>query len=125
MLNYKEKLLLLAIWLVSVLVSGQGARLLSFPVSTVRLLDSPFRVAQQTDMAYVLALDPDRLLAPYRASAGLPPLAENYGNRVNIGLNAHIGGHCLSALASMAAATGDARVQQRLTYMLDQLELCQ
>ena len=65
MLNYKEKLLLLAFWLVPVLVSGQGARLLSFPVSTVRLLDSPFRVAQQTDMAYVLALDPDRLLAPY------------------------------------------------------------
>jgi len=56
---------------------------------------------------------------------GNPPLAENYGNWENTGLNAHIGGHCLSVLASMAAATSDARVQQRLTCMLDQLELCQ
>ncbi|MFC6225789.1 beta-L-arabinofuranosidase domain-containing protein [Hymenobacter artigasi] len=118
-------MLLLAIWLAPSLGAGQAARLQSFPVSAVRLLDSPFRVAQQTDMAYMLALDPDRLLAPYRASAGLPPQAENYGNWENTGLDGHIGGHYLSALAYMVAATGDARVQQRLTYMLDQLELCQ
>lgn len=125
MLSNKGKLLLLAIWLTPALGSGQAARLQSFPVSAVRLLDSPFRVAQQTDMAYLLALYPDRLLAPYRASAGRPPQAENYGNWENTGLDGHMGGHYLSALAYMAAATGDARVQQRLTYMLDQMEICQ
>ena len=75
----KEKFLLLAIWLAPALSSGQSVKLQSFPVSAVRLLDSPFREAQQTDQAYMLSLNPDRLLAPYLASAGLPPKALRFG----------------------------------------------
>jgi hypothetical protein len=37
------------------------APLQEFPLSAVQLLDSPFRAAQQTDKAYIMA--PDRLLA--------------------------------------------------------------
>ncbi|WP_218779770.1 glycoside hydrolase family 127 protein [Hymenobacter crusticola] len=107
------------------LSSGQSTGLQSFPVSAVRLLDSPFREAQQTDLAYMLALNPDRLLAPYLAAAGLPPKAENYGNWENTGLDGHTGGHYLSALAYMYAATGNEQVHQRLTYFIDQLEICQ
>jgi DUF1680 family protein len=121
----KGKFLLLAMWLAPALGSSQTVKLQSFPVSAVRLLDSPFREAQQTDMSYMLSLNPDRLLAPYLASAGLPPKAERYGNWENTGLDGHMGGHYLSALAYMYAATGDAQVQQRLTYMIDQLEACQ
>jgi DUF1680 family protein len=104
---------------------GQQATLQSFPLSAVQLLDSPFRVAQQTDKTYLLALDPDRLLAPYLAEAGLPTKAERYGNWENTGLDGHMGGHYLSALAYMYAATGDAQVQQRLTYSVEQLARCQ
>ena len=100
-------------------------KLQNFPVSAVRLSGSPFQEAQQTDLAYMLALDPDRLLAPYLAAAGLPPKAENYGNWENTGLDGHMGGHYLSALAYMYAATGNKQVQQRLTYFIDQLEICQ
>ncbi|TPG72483.1 glycosyl hydrolase [Hymenobacter nivis] len=125
MLMNKGKWLLCGLWLAPALGWGQAGPLQSFPVAAVRLLDGPFREAQQTDLTYMLALNPDRLLAPYRAAAGLPPQAENYGNWENTGLDGHMGGHYLSALAYMAAATGDARVQQRLNYMLDQLELCQ
>jgi DUF1680 family protein len=121
----KGKFLLLAILLAPALGSGQAVKLQSFPVSAVRLLDSPFREAQQTDQVYMLALNSDRLLAPYLASAGLPSKAERYGNWENTGLDGHMGGHYLSALAYMYAATGDAQVQQRLTYMIDQLEACQ
>lgn len=121
----KEKFLLLAIWLAPALGSGQSVKLQSFPVSAVRLLDSPFQEAQQTDQAYMLSLNPDRLLAPYLASAGLPPKAERYGNWENTGLDGHMGGHYLSAVAYMYAATGNEQVQQRLTYMIDQLEACQ
>jgi hypothetical protein len=39
------------------------APLQEFPLSAVQLLDSPFRAAQQTDKAYIMALAPDRLLA--------------------------------------------------------------
>lgn len=111
--------------LLPILGSSQAAPVQSFPLSSVALLDSPFREAQQTDRAYVMALDPNRLLAPFQLSAGLPPKAERYGNWENTGLDGHVGGHYLSALALLYAATGDKEVQQRLTYMIDQLELCQ
>jgi DUF1680 family protein len=112
-------------WLAPALSLGQTVKLQSFPVSAVRLLGSPFQEAQQTDLRYLLALNPDRLLAPYLAAAGLPPKAENYGNWENTGLDGHMGGHYLSALAYMYAATGNEQVHQQLTYFIDQLETCQ
>lgn len=125
MLTTKGKFLLLTLATLPALACGQAVKLQSFPVADVRLLASPFQEAQQTDLAYLLALNPDRLLAPYLASAGLPPKAERYGNWENTGLDGHMGGHYLSALAYMYAATGDAQVQQRLKYMVDQLDACQ
>jgi len=50
-----------------------------FPLSAVKLLDGPFRRAMETDKAYLLRLDPDRLLAGFRREAGLPRRAEPYG----------------------------------------------
>ena len=104
---------------------GQPAPLQRFSAGAVQLLPGPFQQAQQTDKAYLLALDPDRLLVPYRLEAGLPSKAERYGNWENTGLDGHIGGHYLSALALMYAATHDAQVQQRLTYMVEELNRCQ
>ncbi|UOG77561.1 glycoside hydrolase family 127 protein (plasmid) [Hymenobacter tibetensis] len=121
----KRNFLLFSTCLLPLLSSGQTTALQSFPVSAVHLLESPFQQAQQTDKAYMLALNPDRLLAPYQAEAGIQPKAERYGNWENTGLDGHIGGHYLSALALMYAATGDAQVQQRLTYMIDALDACQ
>lgn len=106
-------------------VSGQSAKLESFPLSSVRLLESPFKVAQQTDLKYILSLDADRLLAPYFKEAGLQTKAINYPNWENTGLDGHIGGHYISALAEMYAATGNQKIKQRLDYMLDGLEKCQ
>ena len=51
-----------------------------FPLGEVRLLDSPFKQAQERDLQYMLKLEPDRLLAPFRREAGLPKKAEPYGN---------------------------------------------
>ena len=42
------------------------------------LLESPFREAQQTDRAYILALGPGRLLTPFRLATSSKP--ERYGN---------------------------------------------
>lgn len=103
----------------------QPVPLASFPLSAVQLLDSPFLAAQQTDKTYLLALNPDRLLAPYQLEAGLPTKARRYPNWEDTGLDGHIGGHYLSALALMYAATGDEQVHQRLTYAVDQLARCQ
>jgi len=104
---------------------SQTGTIETFPLSSVTLLESPFRQAQQTDMTYMLALDPDRLLAPYLREAGITPKAESYGNWENTGLDGHIGGHYLTALSLMYAATGNKELLQRLNYMIDQLDACQ
>ena len=97
----------------------------SFPVSDVRLTGGPFKHAEDMDIRYLLALDPDRLLAPYMKEAGLTPKADNYTNWENTGLDGHIGGHYLSALSFMYAATGNSEIKTRLDYMLAELKRCQ
>ncbi len=97
----------------------------SFPLTAVRLLDGPFRTAQDADVRYVLALDPDRLCVPYLREAGLEPEVDGYGNWEGDGMGGHIGGHYLSACAQLWAATGDDRLRDRLDHVLDVLERCQ
>ncbi|WP_207433100.1 glycoside hydrolase family 127 protein [Sabulibacter ruber] len=115
----------LAVALLPVLGYAQTSKLQTFPLSSVRLLESPFRQAQQTDLSYILALDVDRLLAPFQKEAGIRPKAENYGNWENTGLDGHIGGHYLSAMALMYASTQNPELLRRINYMVDQLEACQ
>ena len=97
----------------------------TFPLNDVRLTQSPFKHAEDLDVRYLLGLDPDRLLAPYLKGAGLEPKADNYTNWENTGLDGHIGGHYVSALSYMYAATGDEEIKQRLDYMLSELKRAQ
>ncbi|MCL1088793.1 glycoside hydrolase family 127 protein [Shewanella profunda] len=97
----------------------------AIPLNDVRITAGPFLQAQQTDLDYIMSMDPERLLAPYRKDAGITTTAENYPNWEDTGLDGHIGGHYLSALALMYAATGDKAVLERLNYMVAELEKCQ
>ncbi|HJV99614.1 MAG TPA: beta-L-arabinofuranosidase domain-containing protein [Arthrobacter sp.] len=97
----------------------------SFPLSSVRLLPGDFKNAQDVDLRYLLSLDADRLLAPFRREAGLPVAAPGYGGWEADGLDGHIGGHYLSACAQLFAATGDPRIRERLDYVLAVLAECQ
>ncbi len=105
--------------------ASTGPEVMNFPLQDVRLLDSPFKQAQELDKAYILALDPDRLLAPYLREAGLPPKSVSYTNWENTGLDGHIGGHYLTALSLMYAATGEEELMRRLEYMISELKRCQ
>ena len=96
-----------------------------FPLQDVKLLESPFLQAQQTDLHYIMAMEPDRLLAPFLREAGLTPKAPSYTNWENTGLDGHIGGHYISALSMMYAATGDTAIYRRLNYMLNELHRAQ
>lgn len=99
-----------------------------FPLASVRLLKSPFTAAVTANQEYLLALDPDRLLAPFRREAGLQPRKPSYGNWESSGLDGHTAGHYLSALADMIASGNDTKegeFRRRLNYMVDELELCQ
>lgn len=103
----------------------ETAKLKTFPLQDVRLLPGVFRDAQNTDLKYMMQLVPDRLLSPYLREAGLTPKAPSYTNWENTGLDGHIGGHYLSALAMMYASTGNQQVLQRLNYMIAELKKCQ
>lgn len=96
-----------------------------FPLRDVRLGPSPFLDAQTTDLNYLMAMEPDRLLAPFLREAGLQPKQPSYGNWESSGLDGHMGGHYLSALALMYASTGDAEVKRRLDYCIAELKRAQ
>ena len=96
-----------------------------FPLSDVRLTSSPFLDAQNTDLHYLLELEPDKLLAPFLREAGLPLKKESYGNWESSGLDGHLGGHYLTALSLMYASTRDAEVLKRLNYFVAELKRCQ
>ncbi|HEX8954658.1 MAG TPA: glycoside hydrolase family 127 protein [Burkholderiaceae bacterium] len=105
--------------------AAQAEPLTLFPLQDVRLGPGPFLDAQRTDRRYLMALDPDRLLAPFRREAGLPQIKPSYGNWESGGLDGHMGGHYLSALSLMVAATGDKAVLARLNYFVAELKKCQ
>ena len=120
--------LIFSIMLCSLFCSGKAQNrqaLTYFHLEDVRLLESPFLQAQQTDLKYIMAMNPDRLLAPYLREAGLTPKAPSYTNWENTGLDGHIGGHYLSALSLMYASTGNTDLLQRLDYMLHELHRAQ
>ncbi len=99
----------------------------TFPLRSVRLLDGPFTAAVKANREYILDLDPDRLLAPFRREAGLEPRKPSYGNWESGGLDGHTAGHYLAALANMIASGNDpdGQLAKRLDYMLDELAICQ
>jgi len=102
-----------------------GAGLETFRLQEVQLLPGIFKDAETTDLNYMLAMVPDRLLAPYLREAGLTPKAPSYTNWENTGLDGHMGGHYLSALATMYASNGNKEVLVRLNYMISELKRCQ
>ncbi len=65
------------------------------------------------------------MLAGYRLRAGLEPKARGYGGWDAVEgrqLTGHIGGHYLSAVSLMFAATGDARFKERADYIVRELK---
>jgi DUF1680 family protein len=98
-----------------------------FPLQNVRLLDGPFRHAMELDRAYLLSLDPDRLLYSFRLNAGLPSTAKPYGGWMTPGRIscAEFVGHYLSACAMMYASTGDERLKENANRVVSGFQLCQ
>ena len=94
-----------------------------FPLGDVKLLDGPFKHARDLNIQTLLKYDVDRLLAPYRKEAGLTPKAPGYPNWS--GLDGHIGGHYLTAMAMNYAATGNSECKKRMDYMISELKACQ
>lgn len=97
----------------------------AFPLHDVKLMGGPFANACALNIDVLLKYDVDRLLAPFLREAGLTPKKSPYGNWESDGLDGHIGGHYLTAMALHYAATGNAECKQRLDYMISELKKCQ
>ena len=91
-----------------------------FPLGDITLLDGPLKHARDLNVKVLLKYDCDRMLAPYRKEAGLQPRKPSYPNWD--GLDGHVGGHYLSALA-INAATGNEECRKRMEYMISELQL--
>src|ERR1035438_6956710 len=98
-----------------------------FPLSNSRLLEGPFKHAQDLDLQYLLSLDVDRLLYPFRINAGLPSDAKPYGGweEPKSEVRGHFVGHYLSACGLMYASTGDERLKQKGAALVAGLAACQ
>ncbi|HLN22218.1 MAG TPA: glycoside hydrolase family 127 protein [Bacteroidales bacterium] len=94
-----------------------------FPLQDVILLDGPFKHARDLNIETLLQYDVDRLLAPFFIEAGLQPMGELYPNWK--GLDGHVGGHYLTAMAMNYAATGNEECGKRLKYIVSELKTCQ
>jgi len=102
-----------------------------FPLTDVRLLEGPFLDAQKRDEAYLLKLEPDRMLHNFRVNAGLEPKAPVYGGWesvetwADIRAHGHTLGHYLSAASLMYASTGHEEMKRRVDYIVAELKACQ
>ena len=103
-----------------------------FELGDVTLLDGPFRHAMELNDSVLLAYDVNRLLQPFQKQAGIKQTGApfvNWCGEIGAGLDGHVGGHYLSALAMSHASSRNAVTKSKLKakadYMLAQLKLCQ
>ncbi len=107
------------------------AKLQAFDLADVTLGEGPFLHAQRKTEAYLLALQPDRMLHNFRVNAGLAPKAPVYGGWesdplwADINCHGHTLGHYLSACALAYRSTGDRRFKARIDHIARELAACQ
>jgi DUF1680 family protein len=98
-----------------------------FDLADVKLLDGPFRHAQELDRKYLLSLPTDRLLHAFRRNAGLPSAATPLGGweEPKCDLRGHFVGHYLSACALMVRSTGDQALRAKADAVVAGMAECQ
>ena len=106
---------------------GTAGRTAALPLNAVELLDSPFLDNQARNTAYLLFLDPERMLRSFRLNYGQPSAAEPIGGWERPGslIRGHTTGHLLSALALTYANTGNDAALARGRYLVSQLAALQ
>ena len=108
-----------------------AAKLQAFDMQDVDLAEGPFLHAQRMTEAYLLQLQPDRMLHNFRVNAGLKAKAPVYGGWESeatweeINCHGHTLGHYLSACALAYRSTKDKRFKKRIDYIAGELAACQ
>ena len=103
----------------------------AYDLSDVDVTDAYLTNAEEKDIAYMLSLDSDRLLAGFRETAGLDMQgATRYDGWENTLIGGHTMGHYLTAMAQAVAELPDTderkeEVAEKLEYIIDGLKECQ
>jgi DUF1680 family protein len=115
----------------STTTAGPATAVHAFDLADVDLAEGPFLHAQRMTEAYLLKLQPDRMLHNFRVNAGLKPKAPVYGGWESeptwedINCHGHTLGHYLSACSLAFRSTNDKRFKQRVEYIASELAACQ
>ena len=114
-------------WTSGYVADGAAGRTAAFPLSAVRLLDSPMRANQARNTNYLMFVDPDRLLHTFRLNYGLPSSARPCGGweAPRSLVRGHCTGHLMSGLALTYANTGNQAAADKGAYLVEQLARCQ
>lgn len=98
----------------------------SFALNAVEITEPVLENAFCKEQEYLRSLDPDRLLAGFRETAGLEKKAERYsGGWEDAEIAGHTLGHYMTALAQLKASAGARDIGDRLEYIVQQLAECQ
>ena len=133
-MNPKLLLIFLIVNVVDCSVFGQdgsyartNAKVSPFPDRSVVLAPSWIKQREALNTAYLLSLDPNRLLHNFRINAGLPSAAKPLAGweAPDVGIRGHFTGHYLSAISMLVERTSDTALTRRLIYMVDELYKCQ
>ncbi len=107
-------------------ISGEN-RVLPFLSSEVVLNSSWIKEREVLNTNFLHEQDPERLLHNFRVNVGLPSSAaplEGWESP-DCGLRGHFVGHYLSACAVVIAKDRDSVLSKRISYMIDELAVCQ
>lgn len=101
--------------------------ILPFPANAVTMFPSWVQQRETLNTAYLLSLDPDRLIHNFRGNAGLPSAVQPLGGweAPDIGLRGHFTGHYLSAVSILVQRNQNDTLKRRLAYLVDELYKCQ
>jgi uncharacterized protein len=107
--------------------NGTAGRTAALPLQAVDLLAGPFSQNQRRNTAYLLFLDPERMLRSFRLNYGLACSAPPCGGweRPVSQVRGHTTGHLLSGLALTYANTGNDEALARGRYLVGQLAMLQ
>ncbi len=122
--HYSISTIIICLFLIGCSSGGRQTFYLNeFPLEDVALLEGPFRQARDLNIKVLLEYDVDRLFATFRKEAGLPKKAELFPNWK--GLDGHVAGHYLSAMAMNYVAVKNEECRKRMEYIISELSDCQ
>jgi uncharacterized protein len=98
-----------------------------FSMTQVRLLEGPFKLAQDWNLHFLEELPVERLVLNFQSNAGLPGSAQALGGweRPDCELRGHFTGHFLSGCSLMYSTTGSASMKAKVDETVSALATCQ